>query len=278
MTRFSNVEWSGPAWYSIVKDEKGFPKEWRLEHFLPLHLGDASSTDWDGKLLIKKLKKLKEEFPEIGTEWVQGNIHSHHTMGAFFSGTDNQQLADGSNENFYGSLVVSSKQGKEYAFAFTYPDQFNKHHKIDVNQIVEEINFEENEIWTKEADIIEKAKKKRKPVWTTNVVNRGTQPYAYWRNGNQHQLLLGEENKTKEKTDKKGRTIEDIFNSYDDLCIELHSQGITERQFNARCKKLGLDPSGSPIKGWDEFEKIYGDVTYYQANDHGAAPYGGWYD
>ena len=35
---------------------------------------------------------LRKEFPKIGKEWVQGNIHSHNEMGAFFSDTDMPEM------------------------------------------------------------------------------------------------------------------------------------------------------------------------------------------
>jgi len=155
-----SVEWSGPAWYSHKKDEDGFPEEITLEYWHPLHLGTSGETDWDGKDLIKIFPKLRKEFPKIGKEWVQGNIHSHHNMGAFFSGTDNQQLEDGANENFYYSLVVSYKAGKELAFAMSYPDQFGVIHIHEIDDIEFETVELKDKNWTKELKWIKEQKKK----------------------------------------------------------------------------------------------------------------------
>ena len=166
LSQFKNLEWSGPAWYSHVKDEDGFPSIITLEYFHPLHLGTASETDWDGEELIKIYKPLRKEFPEIGKSWVKGNIHSHHSMGAFYSSTDEDQCRDGANENFYYSLVVSTKPGKETHFGVAYPDQFGQIHILEIDDIeVETINHIEDS-WKKEAKYIKKNKKAEKPMYT----------------------------------------------------------------------------------------------------------------
>ena len=101
----------------------------------------------------------------MGKEWIQGNVHSHHGMGAFFSGTDEQQLIDGANKNFYCSLVVSTKPGKEFAFAFSYPDQYNKIHILEVDDIEVISELVSNEEWDKQNDFIVKKNKKEEKNW-----------------------------------------------------------------------------------------------------------------
>ena len=168
---FKSVEWSGPAWYSHEKDEDGFPTVIKLEYFHPLDLGTASNTDWDGEDLLKIFPKLRKKYPEIGKSWVMGNIHSHHTMGAFYSGTDEQQCIDGANKNFYYSLVVSSKVGKELYFGVAYPDQHNRVHIEVIDDIEVEENVLFNKEWKEQADFI---KKNKKPEPTSiNLWKRG---------------------------------------------------------------------------------------------------------
>ena len=205
---FSGLEWSGPAWYSHDKDEKGFPTNIKLEYFHPLDLGTSASTDWDGANLLKIYKALRKEFPKIGKEWVQGNIHSHHGMGAFYSGTDVQQCIDGANENFYYSLVVSTKIGKEFHFGVSYPDQFNKIHVVEIDDIeCTEVKVS-NKDWNKQAKFIKGA-------------NKATGLSLFKRNNNNekhnYQLTQGVlwDNKTKNQ-EKTPINDEDISSKYEE--------------------------------------------------------------
>jgi hypothetical protein len=235
LMKYKGREWSGPAWYSYEKDESGFPEKVTLEYWHPLHLGSASSTDWDGKDLIKIYKKLQKEYPKIGKEWVQGNIHSHHGMGAFFSGTDNDQLIDGANPNIYGSLVVSTKPGKELAFALSYPDQFNNIHIIEVKDMeVEQVHIEDTE-WSKQAKVIEKkAKKERKKS-----------PYMSYRNKHQANLFL---NPSKSEIDDLFSDVHEEISgdeldmmTYDEIQMDYARGRMTLEQANKKLKKEGLD-------------------------------------
>ena len=173
LMKYPNREWSGPAWYSHTKDENGFPTKVKLEYFIPLHLGTSSATDWDGKHLVKRYRELRKKFPKIGKSWVQGNIHSHHGMGAFFSGTDQEQLIDGANENFYYSLVVSTKVGKEYAMAVSYPDQFGRIHLEEMKTVTKN-SIKAQPEWENEVKFIEEEYEKNKPTFIrpNGIMNR----------------------------------------------------------------------------------------------------------
>ena len=65
-------EWSGPAWYSVeyqnLPGKKKYPLKITLEYFHPLHLGDGTSTDWDGDKLQEIWGKLRKQYPEIFKE------------------------------------------------------------------------------------------------------------------------------------------------------------------------------------------------------------------
>ena len=251
---FKNLEWSGPAWYSHVKDENGFPSIVTLEYFHPLHLGTASETDWDGKELIKIYKPLRKEFPEIGKSWVQGNIHSHHSMGAFFSNTDIQQCIDGANENFYYSLVVSTKPGKELHFGVSYPDQFGQVHVVEFDDIEVESNIVEDKQWKKQASLIRKRKKAEKPKTTV---------YNYL-NTNGQATLFGTKQDTKQtKADRYEEHIDFLsyngitnneqdydwekWNDFDDVMLDYERGKITKAAMNKKLKKLGVDEYGRSL-------------------------------
>ena len=168
LNRFS-IEWSGPAWFSVKSDKNGFPKTWKLEHFLPLNLGSHSSTEWEGKQFLKKSKKLYKRHPEL-KEMYMGNIHSHHTMGAFFSATDKEHLQESANLVGYPSLVVASDKDS-HAFAISYLDSWKVKHIIDCQNIEVETNMVPDNAWINEADSIEKQSNKHK---STNAANQVT--------------------------------------------------------------------------------------------------------
>ena len=265
LKKFKSVEWSGPAWYSHVKDENGFPSVVKLEYFHPLDLGTASNTDWDGEDLIKIYAKLRKKHPEIGKSWVQGNIHSHHGMGAFFSGTDEEQCIDGANENFYYSLVVSTKAGKELHCGVSYPDQFGQIHIVEMDDIEVELNRSFDKEWKTQAAFIKK-NKKPEPVtlWKSK--------YGNYNNAGQGQLFNGYNKKKKEpETTKQDRYEEHIdwlsyngsyglnsaqqdqmydwamFDEFDDIMLDFEKGKITKKTRDNKLKKLGVDEYGRPL-------------------------------
>ncbi len=246
---FSGLEWSGPAWYSHVKDENGFPSIVTLEYFHPLHLGDSSSTDWDGEELIKIYKPLRKKFPEIGKSWVQGNIHSHHGMGAFYSSTDVQQCIDGANENFYYSLVVSTKPGKELHFGVSYPDQFGQIHVVEITDFEVENNFLVDKQWEKQAKFIKKAKEKETP-----------KPYIYNRRGYNSQINTNQATlfgaPPKEAKPQQSDLYDDIwdygydyatFDEFDSVLLDYDRGKISKTERDKQLKKLGVDEYGRPL-------------------------------
>ena len=124
LSRFKKVEWSGPAWYSIDKvDEDNFPVEVSLQYFKPIHLGHGTETELDGDAMGKLLPKIYKRFPDL-KDCFLGLIHSHHTMGAFLSGTDKDTAKDQAVKDgiFFSTVVASS--GEPFDCCLTYKDQF----------------------------------------------------------------------------------------------------------------------------------------------------------
>ena len=157
---FPSKEWSGPAWYQINKDEDGFPTTFSLLHFHPLDLGHGTATAWDAQDFAKIIRESYQKHPKLKKCCI-GLIHSHHTMGAFFSGTDEGTLEDmAPEENFYCSLVVASAKEK-YAFAFSYLDQYKKKslYKLDKEDIIVANGVKVVPEWKEIAEKIEKEAK-----------------------------------------------------------------------------------------------------------------------
>ena len=136
LKRFPDKEWSGPAWYSLKADKLGFPVEFTLEDFHPLDLGGHSSTEWEADDLAKILKKKLRN--STLKKCYMGLIHSHHTMGAFFSGTDTDTLCEmAPMKGFYPSLIVASSGKADFAFGFSYRDQYGRasYYELDEDKV-----------------------------------------------------------------------------------------------------------------------------------------------
>lgn len=72
-----------------------------------LDIGSQSYTEYDPA--DPELIKYLMANPEV-LALKKGHIHSHNNMGVFFSGTDNDELADNSGfHNFYVSLIVNNR-------------------------------------------------------------------------------------------------------------------------------------------------------------------------
>tara|TARA_Y100000310_G_C20645370_1_gene796266 strand:+ start:1080 stop:1784 length:705 start_codon:yes stop_codon:yes gene_type:complete len=153
LTNFPNSEWSGPAWYKYKKNKIGFPGSWTLVYFEPIHLGSSGSTEFSGSKLNKILLANREN-PELKGCLV-GLIHSHHSMKAYFSETDLQQMKENANDRGYPSLVVSSTSN--YTFGISYFDQYKIPHIVKGDKIVTNIDI--NPLWKETIKSLKKMKK-----------------------------------------------------------------------------------------------------------------------
>jgi hypothetical protein len=181
--KFPNTEWSGPAWYRIDKSDGDFPSEVTLLYFKPLDLGDSTSTELDGEDLGKILPNLYKEKPEL-KDCALGLIHSHHTLGAFFSQTDKDTaLENASKTGLYFSTVVASEK-KKCVFGFSYEDRLGFAHFIEGETKKPRQRITIQKDWRKEARAIKKkSDSKPKNSW----VNYG---YKYY-NGNNLETYNG---------------------------------------------------------------------------------------
>lgn len=71
-----------------------------------MNIGTASYTSFD---YSEDILDVYDEYPEL-EEYNTGLIHTHHTMDAYFSNTDMEELEDNASlYNFYLSLIVNDK-------------------------------------------------------------------------------------------------------------------------------------------------------------------------
>ena len=106
-----DVEWSGPVLYSINKGDIHNPKSFEIEaHAMyPMDIGTSGYTEYDFK--PEETFDMHDYYPQILTDgWDMGHMHTHHSMKAYFSGTDDQELRDNTpNHAYYLSLIVNHK-------------------------------------------------------------------------------------------------------------------------------------------------------------------------
>ena len=165
LTRFKNTEWSGPAWYQVIKREKnGFPSKVSLAHFVAMDLGDGTATEVDGEKLGKILPQIYKMNAHLKDAYL-GLIHSHHTMGAFFSGTDESTALDQAPPEglFFTTVVASAKD--PFCTGVSYRDHFGFPNFIE-GDVESDYKMDVPKEWVAEAKKIEKAQK----VVKTNYV------------------------------------------------------------------------------------------------------------
>lgn len=106
-SRISDVEWSGVLFFESsgeVNSEEGVtitPVD-----IYPMDIGSSAYTEYD---FSEEVFDYYEHHAErFGMKY--GHIHSHNSMGTWFSGTDVQELVDNCvNHSFYVSLIVNNK-------------------------------------------------------------------------------------------------------------------------------------------------------------------------
>jgi len=256
LNRFKDLEWSGPAWYKVKKDEDGFPVEWRIVHFHALNLGSHAATEWEAKDLANILKETYATIPSLKKAYM-GLIHSHNTMGAFLSGTDTKTIIEmAPDEGFYGSLVVASGGKALHAFGFSYNDQYKYSHYLEVDE--DEIEIVNPQVaaeeWIQEADLIEK----NKPVTKYPIVRYGQQG-TIWNNPQVKKASINVDERAKflNKLPKsQQKTVMKIIKNWDDgkltdiaAEVALEDEGKLKVDQIELC--LGLDPAlGSNYGGY----------------------------
>lgn len=228
LSKYTNIEWSGPAWYSYKLQKNGFIKSIKLIHFVVLDIGTASATEWEAEDLHEIYPKLIQKYPEL-EDCIRGNIHSHHNMGAFLSATDEELLITNLCNDFYPSLVVAHENmgGKDpYAFGISYHDQYGIGHPYifdseDIKVKIPKLQVEDE--WKEEL----KDLKPKTQVMTTY-------------HGNQAHLFNVEHHR---KTKAKGtKTYDQIMGEYGDQ----DGYGIY-KQIEDELEDNGMDINGSVL-------------------------------
>lgn len=104
--KIGSTEWSGLLLYDVISGSPAKPKDFVLEvkHIFLMDIGTSAYTEYNTDGDIVEIYDNIEE----AMNWKTGQIHTHHTMQAFFSGTDMEELNDNVDKhNYYLSLIVN---------------------------------------------------------------------------------------------------------------------------------------------------------------------------
>lgn len=109
-------EWSGVLFYSVkgtIADPRNIVIT--LENLFPMNKGTGAFTEY---AYNEELVEFRMTNPETNYFKI-GHIHSHNTMGVFFSGTDTSELSDNVKfHNYYLSVIVNNYFDIEARVAF----------------------------------------------------------------------------------------------------------------------------------------------------------------
>lgn len=104
--KVGSTEWSGILFYKLVKGNLQDLQdlEFEADFLYPMNIGSSAYTEFDYTGEVANAYDIFEE----GLEQSTGLVHSHHSMAAFFSGTDSKELSDNAAKyNYYISLIVN---------------------------------------------------------------------------------------------------------------------------------------------------------------------------
>ena len=106
LRKFPSTEWSGVLFYTHQGTFENNDLIITCQDFFPMDLGTSGWTEFHMSEDVAAYMADNAELFSCDT----GLIHSHHRLGAFFSGQDNLMLQqEGNDTNCFVSLVVDTK-------------------------------------------------------------------------------------------------------------------------------------------------------------------------
>ena len=203
-----------------------------MKHFHPLDLGNTSTTEFESKDVAKILPDTYKALPSL-KECYMGLIHSHHSMGAYFSSSDEETLCKmGPETGFYPSLVVATSK-TEYAFAVSYRDQYGFPQWIETEEIhIPAVKVKPE--WKAQCEQMAKSNEKSKPKWQKNGY---VSPHGVLYNPNQ-MAIHGAYSAYKPITQLKDKEVEHL----EEVAEKYSSRKMTYVEFKDECAKYSVNP------------------------------------
>ncbi len=195
--KVKDIEWSGILFHSVVSGNINEPETLVLkaEKVYLQDIGVSTYTEFETN---EKILDFYDAYPQA-MSWKMSLIHTHHSMQAFFSGTDTQELHDNAGKyNYYLSLIVNHKS--EFCAKIAIAAEYNIEKanytfkgfegietietsgtKSDVLMLIDcDIEFEQDEFDVQKYNEIKESKKVVKPTYDfSNSFGEGFGRYGY---------------------------------------------------------------------------------------------------
>lgn len=135
----SDKEWSGVLVYRVINGDINKTENFHViaEGLLPMDVGTSGYTEYEAD---ESILDVYDHYPKLSPEentrniWRIGQIHTHHSMGAFFSGTDIDELRENAGKYpYYLSLIVDFKCNYKAKVAFVAEKNVASTTKISFN-------------------------------------------------------------------------------------------------------------------------------------------------
>ena len=126
------TEWSGILFYSLQSGDikKLKDLEFKVEMIYPMNIGSSAYTEFDYNSEVMNAYDVNNSLILCST----GMIHTHHSMQAFYSQTDTDELLSNcKNFNYYISLIVNFSKDYKCKVAFPTKAKINKEFSIKDN-------------------------------------------------------------------------------------------------------------------------------------------------
>lgn len=168
---FKNKEWSGTLFFKHISGSFDTLTDLVFEatNIFLMDIGSGAFTNFENDSDIVKAYTC---IGDDNLESLTGFCHSHHTMDAYFSGTDLQELKDNASAyNFYISLVVNIAE--KYACKIVFPSEVASSFEYIIRDLNGNIKKVKKEATTKEyvqADLEVIMPEKHIPEWVKNRV------------------------------------------------------------------------------------------------------------
>ena len=143
-TEVGEREWSGRLVYKILKGSVTDPVNMVVEaiDLIPMDIGTAGATEFEcGDEAVKYYTKYPERLRKVQ----MGLIHTHHSMGAYFSGVDTATLEElSTTDGIFLSLIVDFQKKPVAKISFLIKQETIKK-VVFVSKFIDTVKLDINE-------------------------------------------------------------------------------------------------------------------------------------
>jgi hypothetical protein len=206
----------------------------------------AANTELDGDAVSAYMMKhgMKHNNPAMKFVW----WHSHHTMEAFWSGTDEKEIGAWKNNSYSLALVINLKEEYLFRISFWKSNGLDVEHHEDINLTIERKNPLINISNTMKKQYEELCSNSHTNTYTrqgytnsyshhnNSVITRNPNQYNLWYNNQKNESELSVEKSYLEALSKA----EELQDSFMDGTLSFTEWNKEVKKVNKTCKKHKL--------------------------------------